>query len=98
MRIVFTVPAASGHFHPLVPLARAGGKHELMTAWRRELPPPVMFVGDGATDPDQPWHEEQRAASADTFAESVWQASLSVSLTWVPTNSGPGMRARSSAR
>jgi phosphoserine phosphatase len=37
------------------PLARSGGKRELLERWRRELPPdelplPVMLVGDGATD------------------------------------------------
>ena len=32
------------------PLARAGGKRELLAEWRRALPAPVMLVGDGATD------------------------------------------------
>ncbi len=33
------------------PPARAGGKAEVLRAWRRDgLPRPVMFVGDGATD------------------------------------------------
>lgn len=33
------------------PPARAGGKAEVIRAWRAEgLPGPVMFVGDGATD------------------------------------------------
>ena len=32
------------------PLARAGGKRELLAEWRRTLPGPVMLVGDGATD------------------------------------------------
>lgn len=32
------------------PLARAGGKREVMRVWRRELGRAVMFVGDGATD------------------------------------------------
>lgn len=32
------------------PLARAGGKRELLRIWRREVPAPVMMVGDGATD------------------------------------------------
>jgi len=31
-------------------LARTGGKRELLRIWRRELPGPVMMVGDGATD------------------------------------------------
>jgi len=42
------------------PLTRAGGKHELMSAWRCELPGPVMFVGDGATD-------LEAASAADLF-------------------------------
>jgi phosphoserine phosphatase len=32
------------------PLARTGGKRELLSIWRRELKAPVMLVGDGATD------------------------------------------------
>ena len=32
------------------PLARAGGKRTLLEQWRAEIPAPVMFVGDGATD------------------------------------------------
>ena len=32
------------------PLARAGGKREVLAQWRAILPRPVMFVGDGATD------------------------------------------------
>jgi phosphoserine phosphatase len=32
------------------PLARSGGKAEVLQAWRHELPRPVMLVGDGATD------------------------------------------------
>ncbi len=32
------------------PLARAGGKRDLLEHWARELPGPVMLVGDGATD------------------------------------------------
>jgi phosphoserine phosphatase len=32
------------------PLARAGGKRELVEAWRAELPAPILLVGDGATD------------------------------------------------
>jgi phosphoserine phosphatase len=40
------------------PLARAGGKQEVMQLWRREVGGRVMMVGDGATD-----HE----AEADVF-------------------------------
>ena len=32
------------------PLARGGGKRDLLQIWRRELPGPLMMVGDGATD------------------------------------------------
>lgn len=32
------------------PLARSGGKAEILAAWRKALPGPVMMVGDGATD------------------------------------------------
>ena len=32
------------------PLARAGGKRELLATWRAELRTPIMLVGDGATD------------------------------------------------
>jgi phosphoserine phosphatase len=32
------------------PLARAGGKREVMQLWRTEIGGPVMMVGDGATD------------------------------------------------
>ena len=32
------------------PLARAGGKRDLLEQWRQELPSPILLVGDGATD------------------------------------------------
>lgn len=32
------------------PLARAGGKAEVLRAWSKPMPAPVMLVGDGATD------------------------------------------------
>ena len=32
------------------PLAKSGGKRELLALWRPTLRPPVLFVGDGATD------------------------------------------------
>jgi phosphoserine phosphatase len=37
-------------FDTASPLARAGGKRELLERWRTMLPGPVMLVGDGATD------------------------------------------------
>jgi len=48
--IHFDESGAYAGFDATSPLARAGGKHELMSLWRGELPAPVMFVGDGATD------------------------------------------------
>jgi phosphoserine phosphatase len=32
------------------PLARAGGKEEVLRSWGRDTPGPTMLVGDGATD------------------------------------------------
>jgi phosphoserine phosphatase len=32
------------------PLARSGGKRDVLLEWRRQLPAPIMLVGDGATD------------------------------------------------
>lgn len=32
------------------PLARSGGKHTLLAAWRASLPTPIVMVGDGVTD------------------------------------------------
>jgi phosphoserine phosphatase len=32
------------------PLSRSGGKREVLERWRREVPHPIMLVGDGATD------------------------------------------------
>ena len=37
-------------FDATSPLARAGGKRTLLEHWRAEIPAPIMFVGDGATD------------------------------------------------
>jgi phosphoserine phosphatase len=37
-------------FEHTSPLARAGGKAEVLREWARQLPAPVMLVGDGATD------------------------------------------------
>jgi phosphoserine phosphatase len=48
--IYFDDAGAFTGFDDASPLARAGGKHDLMSAWRRELPGPIMLVGDGATD------------------------------------------------
>jgi phosphoserine phosphatase len=37
-------------FDAASPLTRAGGKLEVVRAWRESLPAPMMLVGDGATD------------------------------------------------
>ena len=37
-------------FDETSPLARAGGKREVLEGWRAGLPRPVLLVGDGATD------------------------------------------------
>ena len=37
-------------FDETSPLARAGGKREVLEAWRPRIAGPVMLVGDGATD------------------------------------------------
>jgi phosphoserine phosphatase len=48
--IYFDRAGAFTGFDEASPLARGRGKLDLMSAWRRELPRPIMFVGDGATD------------------------------------------------
>lgn len=37
-------------FDEASPLARAGGKRDVLASWRPAMPSPVMLVGDGATD------------------------------------------------
>jgi phosphoserine phosphatase len=37
-------------FDTTSPLARSGGKREVLAGWRATLPTPLMLVGDGATD------------------------------------------------
>lgn len=46
----FGADGAYAGFDELSPLARAGGKLEILRSWSATLPRPVMFVGDGATD------------------------------------------------
>jgi phosphoserine phosphatase len=48
--VYFAADGSYTGFDGASPLARAGGKRQLLEAWRRELPGPIMFVGDGATD------------------------------------------------
>lgn len=46
----FTETGEYAGFDSTSPLARAGGKREVLEQWRHELPRPIMLVGDGATD------------------------------------------------
>jgi phosphoserine phosphatase len=46
--IMFDAQGAYSHFEADSPLARSGGKLEVMRGW--DLPRPAMMVGDGATD------------------------------------------------
>lgn len=48
--IHFDGDGAYAGFDHRSPLARAGGKREVMSVWRQEIGGPVMMVGDGATD------------------------------------------------
>lgn len=50
--IHFDETGAYAGYDTTAPAARAGGKAEVIRAWREasHLPGPVMFVGDGATD------------------------------------------------
>ena len=48
--IRFDERGAYAGFDDTSPLARAGGKLDLLSQWRRDLPAPIMLVGDGATD------------------------------------------------
>ena len=48
--IRFDERGAYAGFDDSSPLARAGGKLDLLRQWRRDLPGPIMLVGDGATD------------------------------------------------
>jgi phosphoserine phosphatase len=48
--IAFGPDGVYSGFDEASPLARAGGKRQVIEAWRPSLPPPIMLVGDGATD------------------------------------------------
>lgn len=48
--VLFDDAGAFAGFDRASPLARAGGKREVVAAWREELPGPIVLVGDGATD------------------------------------------------
>ncbi|MEX1184468.1 MAG: HAD-IB family phosphatase [Gemmatimonadota bacterium] len=47
-------------FDAASPLARSGGKRDILELWRRDIDGPVMMVGDGVTD-------LEAAAAADLF-------------------------------
>jgi phosphoserine phosphatase len=48
--VTFDSRGAYTGFDATSPLARSGGKTEVLTRWRATLPAPIMMVGDGATD------------------------------------------------
>lgn len=48
--VSFHPDGAYAGFDPLSPLARSGGKGELVGSWTADLERPVMMVGDGVTD------------------------------------------------
>jgi len=48
--IHFDARGAYAGFDEASPLARSGGKLDVVSAWRRTLPGPIMLVGDGITD------------------------------------------------
>jgi phosphoserine phosphatase len=50
VNIEFDADGAYAGFDARSPLARAGGKYEVMQLWRREIAGPIMMVGDGVTD------------------------------------------------
>lgn len=58
--ITFDSQGAYSGFDAASPLARAGGKADVMRAWRARIGGPVMMVGDGATD-------LEAATEADVF-------------------------------
>lgn len=48
--IAFDSDGAYSGFDKASPLARTGGKRHVIEAWKPSLQPPIMLVGDGATD------------------------------------------------
>jgi phosphoserine phosphatase len=58
--IRFTADGRYAGFEARSPLARAGGKREVMALWRNDMRGPIMLVGDGATD-------LEASAAADVF-------------------------------
>ncbi|MGH7626775.1 MAG: HAD-IB family phosphatase [Gemmatimonadaceae bacterium] len=50
VNILFNANGSYAGFDTTSPLARSGGKLEMVKRWGPSLPRPVMMVGDGATD------------------------------------------------
>jgi phosphoserine phosphatase len=48
--VSFAPDGAYVGFDAASPLAKAGGKRRVIESWKPTLPPPIMLVGDGATD------------------------------------------------
>jgi phosphoserine phosphatase len=48
--VAFDASGDYAAFDERSPLARSGGKRDVLEGWTATLPRPVMFVGDGATD------------------------------------------------
>ena len=48
--IEFDADGAYSGFDAASPLAHGGGKRQVIEDWKPSLPPPIMLVGDGATD------------------------------------------------
>jgi phosphoserine phosphatase len=50
VEVMFEADGSWRGYDAASPLARAGGKAEILGGWRATMPAPVMLVGDGATD------------------------------------------------
>lgn len=81
MRILFTTIAASGHFHPLVPLARAAeaAGHEVAFATGGSFCPAIQAAGfrcfsagfDYGGQPLDAWFPEMRELTGEAFVQFV---------------------------
>jgi phosphoserine phosphatase len=50
VEVMFEADGSWRGYDAASPLARAGGKAEILGGWRATMPAPMMLVGDGATD------------------------------------------------
>jgi phosphoserine phosphatase len=50
VEVEFSPDGTYAGFDSTSPLARAGGKRQVIEGWKSSLPGPIMLVGDGATD------------------------------------------------